>query len=167
MMVVVPTLAHGQKRRESNVAALNRGTSNLAVNCAVVMCKMTNQPMTEHAGSHASAHCPPHESPTAGGVKKKRQGELLRHPCAFQKSIETILGDSRLNSDDGRVEQHQLAIQLPPCIERGRSAVFQVVVASREPLRVIAQLVLTEKTDRARESDLHSEVHEKVFEPLR
>lgn len=123
-MVVVPTFAHGQERRESNVATLHRGTSNLAVNCPVIMCQMTNQPMTEHAGSHAGADRPPYESPTAGGVKKKRQGELLRHPCAFQKSIETILRDSRLNSNEGRVEQHQLAIQLPPCIQPGRSAVF-------------------------------------------
>jgi len=166
-MVVMPTLTHGQKRRESYVATLYRGSSDLAVNCAMVMCQMTDEPMAEHAGSHASAHCPPHESPTPDGIKKKRQGELLRHPCAFQKSIETILGDSRLNSDDGRVEQHQLAIQLPPCIQPGGSAVFQVVVAIRESLRVIAQLVLTEETDRARESDLYSEVHEKVFEPLR
>ena len=43
----------------------------------------------------------------------------------------------------------------------------QVVVALRQALRVVAQLVLAQQAERPGEPDLHAEIHEHVFQPAR
>ena len=63
--------------------------------------------------------------------------------------------------------QAQLADELPPRIDPERATVAQVVVADRKTLRVVAQLVLAQQSERAGEPDLHAEIDEHVFEPAR
>lgn len=43
----------------------------------------------------------------------------------------------------------------------------QIVVTSRQTLRVVTQLMLTQQSDGTREPDLHAAVHERIFQPLR
>src|SRR5688572_6426970 len=61
----------------------------------------------------------------------------------------------------------QLAGELPPGVAPEFAAVAEIVVADGKPLRVVAQLVLPQQAERPRESDLHAQVDQRVFEPAR
>ncbi len=43
----------------------------------------------------------------------------------------------------------------------------QVLVTSRQALRKVAELMLAKQADRTRQSDLHAQIHQGVFQPLR
>src|SRR5713226_3304382 len=56
--------------------------------------------------------------------------------------------------------QHEFAVKLPPCIPPRCAPMTQVVVAFRQPLCKVSQLMLAKQADRTRQANLHPAVHQ-------
>jgi len=80
---------------------------------------------------------------------------------------ERVIREARLDDERWRVPQVEAAVELPPAVVPEAASVTQVVVASRKPLRVVAQFVLLQEAQRAIEADEHAAVHERSLEPAR
>src|SRR5580692_3115331 len=120
MMIVVPALAHGEERSETNVAALYRRAAYFADQFAVIVGKVADQPVAENAGGDAGADAPKYKSPAAADIEEDRPGQVLRHPSPFQEPVEIVLQDSGFDADARSSVQNQVAIQLPPGVTPGR-----------------------------------------------
>src|SRR5918994_7989432 len=115
-MIVVPAFPHRQQRGEAPFAPVNRRAANLAHQLAVIVSEMTDRPVAEDRSRYARTDPPEHEGPAAAHEQQRCQRQLLRHPGALEKPIEAIMRDARLDTDDWRPFQLQLAVELPPCI---------------------------------------------------
>jgi hypothetical protein len=165
-MVVVPALAHGQQGNEAHVVPLHRSPLHLERDLAVIVREVTDQPMPEHARRDSRAESPAHESGTAERIQRDRQRHVLSHPCALEKHVESIGPDSWLDADRRWTIEHEVAVELPPSVAQRLATVPKVVVAARQALREVAQIVLLHEPDRPREPDMHAAVDEEVLEPL-
>lgn len=56
MVIVVPALAHREKRGKSDIASLRSGAPDLANHVSVVMREVADQPVPEDAGGDACAN---------------------------------------------------------------------------------------------------------------
>src|SRR5512139_4106487 len=90
----------------------------------------------------------------------------MSHPRALEEYVEPIGRDARLDADSRRSREHELAVELPPGVEPRAAAMPKIVVAARQPLREVAQIVLRHEPDRPRETHVHTAIDEEVFEPL-
>src|SRR6185503_13859649 len=142
VVVVVPALAHRDERGERDVASLYRRPVDSVMHAALVVGEVTDQPVAEHAGAHARAGTPEHVSPSTPQVEGERPRQLLNHPGTLEKPVEPVFGDTRLDGDSGRSGEPQVTVELPPGVEPEVLAVAQIIVAIRQSLRVVAQLVL-------------------------
>jgi hypothetical protein len=92
---------------------------------------------------------------------------VLSHPGAIQPSVKAVIGDPRLDLDLRRVIKLELAMKLPPEIPPSGLPMPQILVAAWQSLREIAQLMLSEQSNRSVKANLNSAINEKVFQPLR
>ncbi len=75
--------------------------------------------------------------------------------------------DARLDGDLRRMDEVQAAVELPPSIAPEACAMAQIGVASGQALRIVAQFVLAQQTQRTAQTHQYAQVHEPIFQPLR
>src|ERR1700734_1615815 len=103
MMVVVPSLAHGDQAAIANVVALHAGALDVPRARPLVMGKVTDQPMSGDRGGDPRGYAPDQPGQAADGKEQHRPGQLLRHPGPLEKAVEPIKGDATLDLQLGRM----------------------------------------------------------------
>src|SRR5262249_1055631 len=99
--------------------------------------------------------------------EQHRPWNLLRHPGPVDELVETIVTHAPLYDQRWRMDELELAVELPEAVAQDRRAAREISVASRLALRPIADVVLADHAVGAGHADQRAAVDEQPFEPER
>mmetsp|Transcript_15314 Transcript_15314/g.36488 ORF Transcript_15314/g.36488 Transcript_15314/m.36488 type:complete len:263 (-) Transcript_15314:363-1151(-) len=151
MVVVVPTLPHGQQRNPGQVAPLHGHRRKTHWLAAMVVCKVAHQPMPDDSGRDSRAQAPPHKRPAPETPEWHGGEQHLEPPGALHQLQQRLM---RRCGQRRWPWQPQFAMQLPPSVYPKRPTMAKKGVTVGLPLSQVAQVMLTLQTQRAIEPDL-------------